>query len=229
MSINIGDKVKLKVDHGYCYLEGSYEDIKYFKVTNINATGGMDYLAFDSDDNSLGSCSCWTVDDFEPYLKKYEIGDLLAVTPELRSACGDCYSFSEYIKITDVTGTEENPHYYFDSYSKDGSRDGSCSGHEDCFENLKLYEEPKQVADAPLAPTHSLVGTDTTTMQPGTTVQSTAPTARIGWMDEPVFIPKESQEEPVGTINIVPVTNAKHSANLRKLIGHRNFKSRVAA
>lgn len=231
MSFAVGDKIKLRGERGFCYLGESLSNIAYFKATYLGDCDYVDYQAYDSEGNGIGSCSCWKQYEFEPYEHIYKVGDKLIPNATLMCDCDCEWHDAAYIQITSVGGNDD--YYYYDVREKNGDFIEACSGHQSAFESgMEYYKEVKFVSDVPLAPTDSLVGTGTTTMSPNITVEQSSPTvARIGWNDESVFIPRAvPEEEPkVGTINIVPVTNAKHSANLRKLIGHRNFKSRVAA
>lgn len=148
----------------------------------------------------------------------YKIGDRLVPSESLKNDCGCNWHKAAYIKITSVGSGGD--YYHYDVYDSSGDYIEYCSGHQDCFEEgMEHYKEPKPVDVAPEAPTQVYGQSGTAEIKAhnsSVTFTPPAPTARIGWMDEPVFIPAAQ-----------PVTSAKHSANLRKLIGHRNFKSRT--
>lgn len=227
MELKIGDRVKLNADDNPGI--GAIGTI----IRKDGASCGVEF------DNNFGGHSlsglgkdghCWNVS--ESHLDKFKelefkVGDKFLPKEEFERECVTLNGYRyDYIEIDSIDSDGINISAY--SAYKNGSCVGSCSY---CFKlnEIEHYKEPEIAVD------YALPSDLTATAMCGGTIASAPATTavRMGWMDEPIFIPNEpkGQKDYTETVPIYK-TNAKYKPkadNIRKLMGLRNHKSRVAA
>lgn len=240
MTFKPGDRVKTIQQNGGPEI-GTYGTVAYVNDWCVGVIFDDWHKGHSLDQGQAPDNRGWNVlvDEIELVSKKtkYNVEDKLKLSYGLYSDCRLGYEHDcDYIKITNVKANGDGTFFYKYSGYKDGSYMTTCSGHSVWFEKgLEYYEQPKvEEATPETFPTENLVGISGTTATDTCLSKDATTIARVGWYDEPVFIPSTRVKPSETTEEYTPIykTNTKYKPradNIRKLMGLRNHKSRVAA
>lgn len=186
-------------------------------------------------DNGMApNASGWNcvLDDLELVKNTYEVGDKFIPNETLKSNCGCEWHRIDYIKIT----RNESGCIWYDTFNADDEYIERCDGHSEAFEEpMKPWiSTPKVIADVVTPETMPTVNVGVGTTAVDYALPKDSPSvARVGWYDEPVFIPSTRVKPSETTEEYTPIykTNTKYKPradNIRKLMGLRNHKTRSA-